>query len=177
VSPSEPFQVIFQFNSKFNQEVYIIWYEFHISVPSSKQFHVGKLHNVFQRLSIQGRNGNGKWRHHLWLKYFWTMDYMCTRWISRHTQTHPVLELDRTRKFHHETPIPFAALVTRMQIDSNSHHYRMFHKSTNSILHVMPWLQLRMTTSRKPQQCQVLRVVQRSRMWSRSVLEWWGARN
>ena len=50
------------------------------------------------------------------------MDYTCTQRIGRHAQTHSVLELDRTIEFHHEAPIPFAALVTHMQIDSHSHH-------------------------------------------------------
>ena len=44
---------------------------------------------------------------------------MCTQLIGRHAQTHSVLELDRTIEFHHETPIPFTALVTCVQIDSH----------------------------------------------------------
>ena len=42
------------------------------------------------------------------------MDYMCM-----HKLTQYVFELDRTIEFHHETPIPFTALVTCMQIDSH----------------------------------------------------------
>ena len=40
-------QVIFQFNSKFNPEVYTIQYEFHINVLNSKQFHVGKSYTMY----------------------------------------------------------------------------------------------------------------------------------
>ena len=41
------FQVTFQFDSKFNPEVYTIQYEFHINAPNSKQFHVGKSYTMY----------------------------------------------------------------------------------------------------------------------------------
>ena len=46
-------------------------------------------------------------------------------WITRvqdELVTHKLTQLWNWIEFHYETPIPFAALVTCMQIDSNSHN-------------------------------------------------------
>jgi len=54
---------------------------------------------------------------------------------------HQVLELDRTTEFHYETPIPFAALVTHMQIPIHTTKHNIsesfqIHKfNSNALLH------------------------------------------
>ena len=112
--------LVHQFNSSSPCNIPIQFQRFLRIVPNSKKFHAGKSYTMyfFNISTIIGVSSS-----------IFVLVYLAFKpWITcahdellacRLAQTHPVLELDRTIEFHHETLIPFAALVICMQIDSH----------------------------------------------------------